>query len=128
VERIAATGQWGRVEWAVDAKGAMPARGDFLHLPEANQDKVMALFKRLAETGRILNREKFRQLGQKSAKKGAELFEFKSFQDRFIGDFRPGRRFLVAAYANKKKDKLDPADIERAVTVMSENDAHERAR
>ncbi|MGH7814698.1 MAG: type II toxin-antitoxin system RelE/ParE family toxin [Candidatus Binataceae bacterium] len=106
----------------------MPARDDFLRLPEANQDKVMALFKRLAETGKIFNREKFRQLGQKSAGRGAELFEFKSFQDRFIGDFRPGHRFLVAAYANKKKDRLDPADIERAVRAMAENDAHERAR
>jgi hypothetical protein len=52
---------------------------------------VLALFQILGETGKILNREKFKGLGEQ----GLGLFEFKSFQIRFIGDFRPGKRFVV---------------------------------
>jgi hypothetical protein len=37
----------------------------------------------------------------------------------------PGRRFLIAAYEQKKKDRLDPAVIERAVRVLAENDRYE---
>jgi hypothetical protein len=86
---------------------------------------VAALFQRLAEVGRINNREQFRNLGEQSGKRGSELWEFKRFQDRFLGDFRPGRRFLIAAYQQKKKDRLDPAVIERAVGVLGENDRYE---
>jgi hypothetical protein len=71
--------------------------------------------------GQDYNREQFRNLGEK----GGRLFEFKRFQDRFLGDFRPGRRFLVAAYEQKKKDHLDPAVIDRAMRVLAENDRYE---
>lgn len=115
------------MEWAVDAKRTMPAKEEFDRLPDRDKAKVSALFLRLAEMGRIVNREKFRNLGQKSGKRGsgAELWEFKSFQDRFIGDFRPRNRFLVATYTKKKKDNLDPSAVARAVRVMAENDAFE---
>src|SRR5207249_2454299 len=87
--------------------------------------KILALFNKLSEIGFIPNREKFRKLGQKSAGKGSELWEFKSFQDRFLGDYRPGGRFLVAAYTKKKKDRLDRDVVERALRILAENDKHE---
>ncbi len=86
----------------------------FLSLDAADQAKMLALFRMLAETGRIPNREKFKSLGE-------GLFEFKSFQLRFLGDFRPGRRFVIAFGLRKKKDKLDRADIETAVRILRES-------
>jgi hypothetical protein len=53
---------------------------------------------------------------------GFGLFEFKSFQVRFLGDFRPGKRFLLAHGVQKKKDELDLADVQTAVRILKEND------
>lgn len=125
MDRTAAKGDWGTVEWGVDQREKLPARDAFRGLSEADRSKILSLFKLLAVKGRINNREKFRQLGQKAKGEAQHYWEFKSFQDRFIGDFRPGRRFVVTAYAHKKADKLDAADIERAVRVMHENVAWE---
>ena len=115
---MAARGSWGTVEWATAANGQEPGLAFFATLDVADQGKVIALFQRLAETGRISNIEKFKNLGEK----GLGLFEFKSFQIRFIGDFRPGKRFMVALGLRKKKDDLDRSDIGVAARIMAEHD------
>lgn len=122
VERIAAEGTWGTVEWALDSRKRMPAREFFLGLEPADQRKVAALFQWLATEGRVPNREKFKGLGTKAS----GLWEFKSHQIRFLGDFRPGARFVVALGLRKKQDALRPADVEVAARIMVENDAVER--
>ena len=120
-ERVAARGTWGTVEWALDARRAMPAREFFLTLGASDQAKMLALFQRLAEAGQIWNREKFKGLGGKHG-----LWEFKSFQVRMLGDFRPNHRFLVAHGLIKKQDNLSPSDILIAMRVLAENDAVEK--
>jgi hypothetical protein len=70
------------------------------------------------------NREKFKGLGVQ----GAGLWEFKSHQVRFLGDFRPGARFVLALGLRKKQDALRPADVQAAARIMAENDAVERKR
>ena len=121
MDRVAAKGTWGTVEWAVDKEGSLPAREDFECLDVDRKAKMKALFDRLAEVGQIYNREQFKNLGDQ----GGGLWEFKRFQDRFLGHFRPGGRFLIAAYEQKKKDRLDPAVIKRAARVLAENDGYE---
>src|SRR5437899_2001182 len=118
MEGIAARGNWGTVEWAADSRGATPARDYYLNLSEKQQAKVVALFQRLAESGKIFDRTKFKQLGSKAKGKGAGLWEFKSGQDRFLGDFRPGGRFLIAYALRKKSDNLPKPDIEKAVRIL----------
>src|SRR6266545_5870946 len=115
--RVAVRGTWGTVEWAETASGREPAFDFFGTLDVPDQAKVLALFQRLAEAGRIMNAEKFKGLGEQ----GLGLFEFKSFQIRFIGDFRPGKRFIVAHGLRKKKDDLDAADIAVAARIMKED-------
>jgi hypothetical protein len=109
------------VEWAIDSRGRLPGRSFYEGLDATDQAKVMALFKRLAETWRIQNRDKFKSLGDR----GGNLYEFKSFQIRFLGDFRSGFRFLVAHGVRKKRDALSPEDIEVAQRVLQENDETE---
>jgi Gp49-like protein DUF891 len=126
VHCVAARGSWGTVEWAATETGdAVPAKAEYDALDDNDRPKVLALFQRLAEYGRISNREKFRQLGQKAGKQATGFWEFKSFQDRFIGDFKPGCRFIIGAYTRKKKDKLDKQDIDRAVKALATNDHFE---
>ena len=52
----AATGRWGAVVWAVDASGKAPALDFFLDLPDRDAAKVEALFRRLADSGRMTSR------------------------------------------------------------------------
>ena len=118
MRRAAARGAWGTVEWAQDSRGQESAFRFFEGLDDADKAKILALFQMLAERGSIQNREKFKSLGQK----GLGLFEFKSFQLRFIGDFRLGKRFVVAHGVRKKKDDLDPVDIQIAARILKEND------
>jgi len=128
MERITARGSWGTVEWAADSREATPARDYYLNLSEKQQAKVLALFQRLAEFGKIFDRTKFKQLGPRAKGKGAELWEFKSGQDRFLGDFRPGGRFLIAHALCKKSDNLPKPDIEKAVRILEEHDLQEKGR
>ncbi len=123
--QIAAAGKWGRVEWAADENGNMPARFYYLDLTDNDKAKILALFQRLADQGFIQNREKFKKLGSKAKGKGSELWEFKSFQHRFLGDFRPGGRFIIAHALQKKSDNLPTSDIARAIRILQENDQQE---
>lgn len=114
----AAKGPWGRVIWAIDASGGMPAREFFLSQSTGDQTKLMALFKRMADMGQIRNHEKFKRVA-------ADLWEFKSHQLRFIGDFRPGGMFVIAYGLRKKQNLLRNEDIEKARRILAEHDARE---
>ncbi len=80
---------------------------------------LVRLFERLAAVGKIMNREKFRPLGET---RNQRLFEFKSFQVRLLGGVRSGGRFVVAHGVTKKKDKHSPQDLEIAARILSEHD------
>lgn len=114
---IAATGARFTVEWARDAEERMPARDFFLSLSGKEQVKLIARFQRLAAIGRISNDEIF--------KKVADLWEFKSGDLRFLGDFRPGGKFILAHGTRKKKRRLDREDMEVATRRLREHDARE---
>jgi Phage derived protein Gp49-like (DUF891) len=118
VNTVVVAGSWGRVEWARDARGGEPGRVAFEALSQKEQDKLFALCRRLAETGRITNEDQFKSLGAS----GFGLFEFRVFQVRFLGDFRPGKRFVIAFGVRKKKDKLDRVDMEVAQRILNESD------
>jgi len=100
----------------------MPALEFYKELSQKERQKILALFKRLADTGDIANREHFKCLG----KSGDNLWEFKNFQLRFLGDYRPGSRFIVALGVRKKKDDHSEADIKKASRILAEHDAHAR--
>ena len=124
--QIAVKGEWGRVEWASDKNANMPARDYYLALPGKDQAKILPLFQLLANKGFIQNREKFKKLGKRAKGEGSELWEFKSFQHRFLGDFRPNGRFIIAYALQKKSDDLPKPDIEKAVRILKENDQREK--
>ena len=108
------------MEWAETRAGKRPAKEFYDNLDEEDQAKAQALFKRFADHGRITNREKFKKLQD-------GLFEFKSYQVRFLGDHRPGHRFVVATGIKKKRDKHKRKDLDKALEVLAENDRRKQA-
>lgn len=113
-----ASGEWGVVEWAVDASGKVPAREFFRAQKLEDQAKIQALFNRLAERGRIGTRERFKKL---ETRKGWAIWEFKSFQLRFIGGFSTAKAFVVAEGVRKKQDRHRARDLDRAVRILDEH-------
>ena len=116
---LAASEEWGVVEWAVDASGKMPARKFFLELKPVDRAKIQALFNLLAKKGRIDTRERFKRLDKR---RGWALWQFKSFQLRFIGAFSPTvRAFVVAEGVRKKQNRHRPRDLDRAARILDEH-------
>jgi hypothetical protein len=122
VNHVAARGQKFTVEWAIDKRGRMPALEFYAELSIKERQKMLALFKRLAENGDIASREHFKCLG----KHGDNLWEFKSFQLRFLGDYRIGGRFIIALGLRKKRDDHSDSDIKKASRILAEHDAQAR--
>ncbi len=114
----AATGEWGRVVWAVEASGKRPGLEFFEGLSDKDAARVQVLFEKWAEHGRVNNREQFKKLVDRQ---GHAIWEFKRGQFRFLGSLAPGRRFLVAIGLRKKQDKHRPADLERAARIVAEH-------
>ena len=93
----------------------MAARKFYLELAPKDRAKIQAQFNNLAEDGRIPTAERFKKLGNR---RGLSLWEFKSFQIRFIGAFSKGTspgEFIVALGVRKKADRHKDSDLERAV-------------
>jgi len=84
---VIASGTKLTLRWAQDSGGRYPARDFYVGLSSADQKKVMALFRRFAETAWITNREHFKKLGHRARGRGRELYEFKRFKIRFLGVF-----------------------------------------
>lgn len=124
---VAARGHALTVIWATDQRGRAPAKEFYDGLATEDQAKVLALFRRLAEVGRIRSRENFKRLGKKAKKKGSELWEIKKFQVRLLGDFRPGKVFVVAHGVLKKRDDHSSVDIDKAVRVLDDHDRQQES-
>lgn len=120
-DQVAIHGEKLRLLWAMEATGRTPAREFFLAQSGGDRAKLLALFKRLADLGAIGNHEKFKKLED-------GLWEFKSFQLRILGAFRPDSIFLLAHGVRKKKDHHSKADLETARRVLKEHDARKQPK
>lgn len=114
--RIAASGGWGTVVWAVDKSGKSPVRDYFRRLKASDRAKIQAVFNRLANFGRVQSQERFKKLGERN---GFALWEVKSFQYRFIGTFSPTREFVVAHGLQKKQNQHRVRDLDIAANNLT---------
>ncbi|MGA2033657.1 MAG: type II toxin-antitoxin system RelE/ParE family toxin [Thermoguttaceae bacterium] len=116
-KHVAAAGAWGTVEYAVRSNGKRLAEEFIDGLPGSDQTKLAALFRRMADSGIIRNREKFRKVA-------GDIYEFKSHQIR-IGCFLIRRTWFLTHGFIKKKDKWEKSELERANAVRAEHlDVH----
>ena len=83
--------------------------------PERLQVKFAALFKRLADNGRIYNEQKFKHLT------GTEkIFEFKADDARVLSFFFFGKRVILTHGFIKKSKKTPKREIERPQKIKKE--------
>jgi phage-related protein len=105
---IAYEGKIYTIEWYFNDQGNSPSKEYYLSLSASRQDRVLYLFKRMAEFGKILNPEHFR-------KEGDKIFEFKPTPDRFLCFFIVGSKIIVTNAFEKKQQKLPPREKHKAL-------------
>jgi hypothetical protein len=118
---VAVRGAWGTVEFVADDDGESELWKIFGTLPEAERAALHAAMQLLAETGRIRSSDKFKKVS-------GEIWEFRRFQQRFLGFYLPGGRFVVASHEVKKKDRLSKETIARAESISMRFNAEEPRR
>ena len=108
-------GQVFHVEALVLANGSAPAEEWLDSLSSKQQQKFAALFKWLADTGKIWNEQKFKHL------EGSEqIFEFKVDDGRVLCFFFVGQRVILTHGFAKKSAKTPKGEIARAEKYKNE--------
>lgn len=106
-------GNWGRVEYAARIDGSAPARVYVQSLTDADRAKLYALFKWMADFGKISNRVKFKQVD-------GELFEFKAHQLR-VSCWRVGDCWYLLDGFTKKQDGWKSGELKHALNLLVEH-------
>jgi Gp49-like protein DUF891 len=97
-----------KIEFLAEGVGSSKLEMVLNGLPLTDRTALHAVMQRLANGERISDDRKFKKI------EGTELWEIKRFQDRFVGFYAKGGRFLVVAYEQKKKDRLSRPTLDRA--------------
>ena len=115
-EFIAYEGDAFTVEWFFDENGNSDSLDYFESLSNTQKRKVLMLFKRIGDFGKISDITKFRNEGDK-------VFAFKPQPDRFLSFFYAGKKVVVTNAFRKKSQKLPERDKYLALQRMSDYDS-----
>jgi phage-related protein len=119
VEYVAYRGEAFTIEWYFDAKGESQALLYFEDLSDQQQDKLLYLFKRMGDFGKISDITKFRYEDDK-------IYAFKPQPDRFLCFFYAGKKIIVTNAFSKKTDKLP--NNEKDLALRSKDDFEKRVK
>ena len=101
------------IMWGHGSNGCCQARDYYESLEMPDRAKALALFQRMATTGKIYDKTKFNQETKK-------LYVFKPQPHRFFCFFMKGRRTLIVSAYQKQGDKAPPQEIARAENLRVE--------
>lgn len=107
-------GKFHTVELAVTANGRCPAKKFLYGLSKDDREKISRVIKRLADEGKVSNREQFKKI------EGEDFFEFKSFQIRMPCYFQAPGRLIITHGFMKKEAGIKPKEIERMKRIRDE--------
>ncbi len=107
-EYIAYKGSEFTLEWYFDANGKSQALEYLLNIDASMQRKVLYLFKRMGDYGKINDKTKFRN-------EGDQIFAFKPQPDRFLSFFTKGKKIIITNAFLKKSNKLPKKEKGKAL-------------
>lgn len=102
-----------RIEWYWSESGQSQSLEYFQSLDDTQKSKAIALFMRMGDIGKIFDKTKFRNEGDK-------IFAFKPMPDRFLSFFNVGKVIVITNAFVKKCDKLPKEEKERALRHMKD--------
>lgn len=98
-EYIAYEGVNFTIEWYYNIKGESQSFSYFDKLSSKMQDKLMYLFKRIGDHGKISDKTKFRH-------EGDQIYAFKPQPERFLSFFLKGKKIIITNAFYKKSHKI----------------------
>ncbi len=107
-------GKFYAVELAVTSNGRCPAKKFLDGLSKVDKEKILRIIKRLADEGKVANREQFKKI------EGEEFFEFKNFQIRMPCYFHEDGRVIITHGFPKKEESIKPEEIDRMKRIRDE--------
>lgn len=109
-------GKFHTIELAITANGRCPGKKFLDDLSKVDREKILRIIKRLADEGRVANREKFKKI------EGEEFFEFKDSQIRMPCYFQAAGRLIITHGFIKKEAWIRPEEIDRMKRIRDEYD------
>lgn len=112
-EYIAYQGGEFTLEWYYDIRGQSAALEYFEGLTLDRKKKLLNLFKRLGDIGKVFNTEKFRY-------EGDQLYALKPSEDRFLCFFFDGAKVIITNAYEKKTAKMPVKEKRRALEAKDD--------
>jgi len=107
-------GKFHTVELAITANGRCPAKKFLNGLSKDDREKILRVIKRLADEGKVTNREQFKKI------EGEDFFELKNFQIRMPCYFQAAGRLIITHGFMKKEAWIRPEEIDRMIRIRDE--------
>jgi len=107
-EYIAYSGEAFTVEWYFDSTGNSDAFNYYNEQSDIQKRKLLMLFKRIGDFGKISDITKFRN-------EGDQIFAFKPQPDRYLSFFHSGKKIIVTNAFAKKSDKLPKGEKDKSL-------------
>lgn len=101
------------IEWFENESGKSKARAFYESLSSKDRVKVLSLFERMGDIGKIYDKTKFRH-------ERDEIYAFKLQPHRFLSCFCKGQRIIVLTGFTKKSKKLPAKELKRAQDYFKE--------
>ena len=101
------------IEWFFDINGNSQPLEYFKELSLSQKRKLLLLFKRMGDAGKILDKTKFRN-------ENDGIYAFKPQPDRFLSFFTSDKKIIVTEGFLKKSDKL-PGNIKDRTIRLRED-------
>lgn len=108
VEFIAYKGMKFIIEWYYNCQGKSNAYDFYCRLSMQEKIKLLRLFKRIGDDGKIKDKTKFNY-------EGNQIFAFKPQPQRFLCFFYEGKKIIVTNGFDKKQQKLPKNEKNRAL-------------
>ena len=110
---IAYDGELFTIEWFYDSKGSSQSLEYFKDLSPSQKRKLLLLFKRMGDAGKILDKTKFRN-------EHDGIYAFKPQPDRFLSFFTKDKKIIVTEGFLKKSDKLPKNIKDRTIRLRED--------
>ena len=107
-------GNFYTVELALTGNGRCPGKKFLNSLSKDDREKILRVIKRLADAGKVANREQFKKI------EGEDFFEFKNSQIRMPCYFHAAGRLIITHGFIKKEDRIRPEEIDRMKRIRDE--------
>ena len=110
---IAYAGRVFQIEWYYTAGGKSQALDYANNMSKQEVARLIHLLERMGDHGRIHDKRKFRNEGDK-------IYAFKPQPHRFLCFFVEGKKIIITNAFWKKQDKLPKGEKERALNCMAD--------